>query len=52
MTVLFSDIAGFTTLSENLPPEKLSKALNVYLSRMTEVVFKITAWWINLSAMR
>lgn len=40
MTVLFSDIAGFTTLSENLPPEKLSKALNVYLSRMTEVVFK------------
>jgi adenylate cyclase len=40
MTVLFSDIAGFTTLSENLPPEKLSKALNAYLSRMTEVVFK------------
>ena len=40
MTVLFSDIAGFTTLSENLPPEKLSKALNVYLSRMTEVVFE------------
>ncbi len=40
MTVLFSDISGFTTLSENLAPEKLSKALNVYLSRMTEVVFE------------
>lgn len=40
MTVLFSDIAGFTTLSENLPPEKLAKALNVYLSRMTDVVFE------------
>lgn len=40
MTVLFSDIAGFTALSENLPPEKLAKALNVYLSRMTDVVFE------------
>jgi len=38
--VLFSDIAGFTTFSEKLPPEELVLVLNEYLSAMTEIVFK------------
>ncbi len=40
LTVLFSDIAGFTTFSEKLPPEELVLVLNEYLSAMTEIVFK------------
>ena len=39
MTVLFSDIRGFTTMSEGLNPETLVEVLNVYLSRMTDIVF-------------
>jgi adenylate cyclase len=38
MTVLFSDIAGFTTLSENLPPKELVRLINNYLSEMTEII--------------
>jgi len=39
MTVLFSDIRGFTTISEKLSPTQLVVMLNDYLSRMTQVVF-------------
>ena len=39
-TVLFSDIVGFTTLTENADPEALVKQLNEYLSRMTAAVFE------------
>lgn len=39
MTVFFSDLRGFTTISEKLPPEDLVKLLNRYLSPMTEIVF-------------
>ncbi len=39
MTVLFSDLVGFTTLSENAHPEALVAQLNEYLTRMTSVVF-------------
>lgn len=38
MTVLFSDIAGFTTLSEKLPPEEVSALLNGYLDLMVACV--------------
>jgi adenylate cyclase len=38
-TVLFSDLIGFTTLSEKADPEVLVSQLNEYLSRMTSVVF-------------
>jgi len=39
-TVLFSDIVGFTTLTESADPEALVKQLNEYLSRMTAAVFE------------
>jgi adenylate cyclase len=39
VTVLFSDLIGFTTLSEKGDPEALVAQLNEYLSRMTSVVF-------------
>ncbi|MGV8992402.1 MAG: CHASE2 domain-containing protein [Thiobacillus sp.] len=38
MTVLFSDIRGFTNFSENLSPAELSEVLNAYLSTMTHIV--------------
>ena len=39
-TMLFSDIVGFTTLSEKADPEQLVRQLNEYLSGMTAVVFE------------
>jgi adenylate cyclase len=39
-TILFSDIVGFTTLTESADPEKLVTQLNEYLSRMTVAVFE------------
>lgn len=40
MTVLFSDLRGFTSLSETLTPEQLVTVLNTYLSEMTAIVFE------------
>jgi adenylate cyclase len=39
-TILFSDVVGFTTLSEKADPEELVRHLNEYLSAMTKVVFQ------------
>jgi adenylate cyclase len=38
MSVLFSDIVGFTSISEKLEAAQLADMLNVYLSAMTKVV--------------
>lgn len=38
MTVLFSDIRGFTNFSEKLPPAELAEVLNAYLSTMTRII--------------
>ena len=38
MSVLFSDIRGFTDFSEKLPPAELAEVLNAYLSTMTRIV--------------
>lgn len=40
LTVLFSDIRGFTTFSEALDPQELVAFLNFYLSRMSDVIFR------------
>lgn len=40
MTVMFTDIAGFTDLSETLSVEKLSALLNFYLDEMSSVVIE------------
>jgi adenylate cyclase len=40
MTVLFSDIRGFTTFSEQGQPEQIVAQLNEYFSRMVHVVFE------------
>jgi adenylate cyclase len=40
LSVLFSDIRGFTTISEKLTPEELVRLLNEYLTVMTNIVFK------------
>jgi adenylate cyclase len=39
-TMLFSDIVGFTAMTENADPEALVKQLNEYLTRMTAAVFQ------------
>jgi adenylate cyclase len=40
VSVLFSDIRRFTTISETIPPERLVPILNLYLGPMTEIVME------------
>lgn len=38
LTVFFSDVRGFTSISENLPPELLAELMNLYLAAMTQII--------------
>ncbi len=40
LTVLFSDIRGFTTMSETTPPEKIVEMLNVHFTVMADIILK------------
>jgi adenylate cyclase len=40
ITVLFSDIRGFTSISESLDAQELADLLNGYLTEMTRIVFR------------
>ncbi len=39
VTVLFSDIRGFTSISESLDAQELADLLNAYLTEMTRIIF-------------
>jgi class 3 adenylate cyclase len=38
VTILMSDLRGFSAISERLPPEKVVAMLNVYLGKMSEII--------------
>jgi adenylate cyclase len=40
ITVMFSDVRGFTTISEKLDAQELATLLNEYLTDMTKIVFR------------
>ena len=40
MTVLFSDVRGFTTISEGMDPKELTQLMNALLTPMTRVIHK------------
>jgi adenylate cyclase len=40
LTVMFSDIRSFTSISEGLTPDELVHLLNEYLSEMTDILFR------------
>jgi adenylate cyclase len=44
VTVFFSDVAGFTALSEQVTPEQLVQYLNRYLTRMSDVLVRRGAY--------
>jgi adenylate cyclase len=39
-TIIFTDIIGFTLLSERMPPRDINMILNQYFSRMTDIIFE------------
>lgn len=39
-TVLFTDIIGFTPISEKMPPREVNMLLNQFFSRMTDIIFE------------
>lgn len=38
LTIMFSDVRGFTTLSEGMQPDELANFLNRYLTRMSDLI--------------
>ncbi|HEX7837126.1 MAG TPA: adenylate/guanylate cyclase domain-containing protein [Kofleriaceae bacterium] len=42
VTMLFSDIRGFTTMSDGRPPQEIVNTLNEYFEVMVDILFKYT----------
>ena len=40
ITVLFSDIRGFTTMSESMSPDEIARLLSEYFTEMVEIIFE------------
>ncbi|EAQ95947.1 adenylate/guanylate cyclase domain-containing protein [Congregibacter litoralis] len=40
VTIMMSDIRGFTTMSEQLPPDRVVSMLNRYLGAMTDIILE------------
>jgi len=40
ISIYFSDVQGFTSISEGLTPTKLTEVLNTYLSEMSDIILK------------
>ncbi len=40
LTIFFSDLEGFTTISEGLEPQELTQLLNEYLTDMTDIILE------------
>ena len=40
ITVLFSDIRGFTTMSESMSPDEIARLLSEYFTEMVDVIFE------------
>ena len=40
VSVLFTDVRGFTTISEGLDPKALSKLMNEFLTPLTRIIYK------------
>ena len=38
ITSFFSDIAGFTSISENMEPEELVRFLSIYLKEVSDII--------------
>ena len=45
ITILFSDVRGFTTISEGLKPEEVTALLNEYFELMVAIVLKYHGTW-------
>lgn len=40
LSIIFTDLAGFTSISEKLEPEQLTELMNEYLDEMTKILFQ------------
>lgn len=40
ITIMFSDLAGFTSMSEKLSPEEVAEVMNFYLTEMSRIVMR------------
>lgn len=40
VTIMFTDLAGFTTIAEAMPPQEVGKLLNAYFAAMTTIIFE------------